>query len=50
MDGDKKTDRGRDLDILELDKSGNLQRRWLHTADDTLVMVSRVPDVEKLAG
>lgn len=31
---------GDDVEISELDKSGNVQRRWLHRSDNTIAIVS----------
>lgn len=31
---------GDDVEIAELDKSGNVQRRWLHRSDNTIAIVS----------
>ncbi|KAL6415500.1 hypothetical protein AUP68_02060 [Ilyonectria robusta] len=35
---------GQEVEIQELDKSGNITQRWLHTPDNHIVPVPTVPD------
>lgn len=35
--------RGQDIEITELDKSGNITQRWLHTPDNHVISVRALP-------